>query len=146
MSGLTDFHLFWGAAMGIAEKLSASMEEGADDFVKGLYGEYVAQGSPKNKKKWLSERLRNEFLCLNEKPVWVGEPAWAYHQGQPMVFLHQVLVSPSAQHIKEKMSLGDTVYVFGSRHRLERPGEEWSVVYRTVVQTFEGDTAYEILE
>lgn len=107
--------------MAVAETRSASVEEeGAEEFVNGLYREYVAQGSPKNTSKWLSERLENAFLCLNEQPVWVGEPAWAYHQGQPMVFLHQVHVSPSAQHIKGKMSLGDTVHVFGSSHRLKR--------------------------
>lgn len=110
MSELTDFHVFWGAAMAVAEKKSASMEaDGAEDFARLLYDEYVEQGAPKNKKKWLAERLENEFLCLKERPVWVGEPAWLYHQGQPMVFLHQFSVSPSAQHIKEKISLGDTV-------------------------------------
>ncbi|WP_177414143.1 hypothetical protein [Pseudomonas sp. NIBRBAC000502773] len=87
MSELTDFHVFWGAAMAVAEKKSASMEaDGAEDFAQRLYDEYVEQGAPKNKRKWLAERLENEFLCLKESPVWVGEPAWLYHQGQPMVF------------------------------------------------------------
>ncbi|WPN57929.1 hypothetical protein [Pseudomonas sp. P9_31] len=148
MSGLTDFHVFWGAAMEIAEKQSASMEaEGAEDFARGLYDEYVKQGAPKNKKKWLSERLENEFLYLKEKPVWVGEPTWLYHQGRPMVFLHQFLISPSAQHIKEKISLGDTIYVFGSKHILKRsPEDSWTVIYRTAVQALEGETAVEFLE
>ncbi|MBN6151908.1 hypothetical protein JR065_16300 [Xanthomonas sp. AmX2] len=84
---------------------------------------------------------------MNENPVWVGEPAWAYHRRQPMVFLQQVLVAPSAQHIKERLSLGDTVYVFGSRHRLKRsPEEKGSDVYRTAVQTFEANAAYGIRE
>ncbi|MET0551243.1 MAG: hypothetical protein ABW002_18455 [Xanthomonas sp.] len=144
MSGLTDFHVFWGVAMTVAEAQSASVEQ---EFASGLYGEYLAHGSPKNSRKWLSTRLENAFVCLHEKPVWIGEPAWAYHQGQPMVFLHQVHVPPSAQHIKEKMALGDTVYLFGSNHRLQRAtGEIRSDVYRTVVQTLEGHTAYEILE
>lgn len=148
MSGLTDFHVFWSAAMEIAEKQSASMEtEGAEDFARELYDEYVEQGAPKNKKKWLAGRLENEFLCLNEKPEWVGESAWLYHQGKPMVFLHQFLVSPSAQHIKEKISLGDTIYVFGLKHILKRsPDDSWTLIYRTAVQTFEGETALEILE
>ena len=148
MSELTDFHVFWGAAMTVAEKQSASMDaDGAEDFARSLYDEYVEQGSPKNKKKWLTERLKDEFLCLQGKPIWVGEPSWFFHQGKPMVFLHQVLVSPSAQHIKERISLGDTVYVFGSKHLLKRPtGDVWTDIYRTIVQTYEGETAVEILE
>lgn len=144
MSGLTDFHVFWGVAMTVAEALSASVEE---EFVTGLFGEYLAQGAPKNGRKWLSARLEDAFVCLHERPVWIGEPAWAYHQGQPMVFLHQVHVPPSAQHIKGKMALGDTVYLFGSHHRLQRGTEQIrSDVYRTVMQTLEGNTAYAVLE
>lgn len=76
----------------------------------------------------------------------MGEPAWLYHQGQPMVFLRQFSVSPSAQHIKEKISLGDTIYVFGAKHLIKRPaGDIWTDIYRTAVQTFEGETAVEIL-
>ena len=148
MSELTDFHVFWGAAMSVAEKKSASMaEENAEDFARALYEEYVAQGAPKNKKKWITERLDSEFLCLKEKPVWVGEPAWLYHQGQPMVFLHQFSVSPSAQHIKERISLGETVYVFGSKHLVKRPtGDIWTDIYRPAVQTYEGETTVEILK
>jgi len=147
MSELTDFHVFWGAAMAVAEKKSASMEaDGAEDFAQRLYDEYVEQGAPKNKKKWLAERLENEFLCLKESPVWVGDAAWLYHQGQPMVFLHQFSVLLSAQHMKEKISLGDTVYVFGAKHRLKRPAEDtWTDIYRTVVRTSEGQTTVEIL-
>ncbi|WP_017901726.1 hypothetical protein [Pseudomonas asplenii] len=144
MSELTDFHVFWGVAMEVAEKHSASIEaEGAEDFAQVLYNEYVEQGAPKNKKKWLTERLENEFLVLDAKPEWVGEPAWLYHQGKPMVFLHQFCVPESAQHLKEKISLGDTLYVFGSRNILESPsGDSWSTVYKTAVQSFEGDTTY----
>lgn len=145
MSELTDFHVFWGVAMEVAEKHSASMEaEGAEAFARNLYGEYVEQGATKNKKKWLTERLQNEFLCLNAKPEWIGEPAWLYHQEQPMVFLHQFSVPPSAQHLKEKISLGDTLYVFGSKHICEnRSDNSWTVIYRTAIQNFEGDTTEE---
>lgn len=148
MSELTDFHVFWGTAMTVAEKKSASMEdESAEDFARKLYEEYVAQGAPKNKKKWLTERLDNEFLCMKDKPVWVGEPAWLYHQGHPMVFLHQFLVPPTAQHIKEKISLGETVYVFGAKHLVKRPtGDIWTDIYRMAVQTYEGETTWEIFK
>lgn len=145
MSELTDFHVFWGVAMRVAQKQSASMEaDGAEDFARMLYDDYIKQGAQKNKKKWLSERLENEFLCLSEKPVWVGEPAWLYHQGKPMVFLHQFSISSSAQHLREKMPLGDTIYVFGSNHIIKKSKErDLTVVYRTAVQTFEGETVAE---
>lgn len=145
MSELTDFHVFWGAAMEVAEKLSASIEaEGAEAFARNLYDAYVEQGAPKNKKKWLSDRLENEFLCLNERPKWIGEPSWLYHQEKPMVFLNQFSVAVSAQHLKEKISLGDTIFVFGSRHSLDdETGTGWTVVYRTVAQDFEGNTIEE---
>ncbi len=53
MNELTDFHVFWGAAMGVAQKQSASMEaDGAEEFARSLYDDYVEQGAPKNKKKW----------------------------------------------------------------------------------------------
>ncbi|MGO4798673.1 hypothetical protein [Pseudomonas sivasensis] len=45
MSELTNFHVFWGAAIAIAEKKSASMEaDGAEDFARRLYDEYVEHG------------------------------------------------------------------------------------------------------
>ncbi len=82
---------------------------------------------------------------MDAKPKWVGEPAWLYHQGQPMVFLHQFQVSLAAQHLIGHMSLGETVYVFGARHRLG-PGRDgdWTDIYRMAVQTYEGDTVAKI--
>ena len=45
MSELTNFHVFWGAAIAIAEKKSASMEaDGAENFARRLYDEYVEHG------------------------------------------------------------------------------------------------------
>lgn len=82
MAELTDFHIFWGEAMAAAERHAASMEaDGAEDFAQQLYREYLEQGAPKPRKKWLTTRLANAFPCMDAKPKWVGEPAWLYHQG-----------------------------------------------------------------
>jgi hypothetical protein len=146
MAELTDFHLFWGEAMAAAERHAAAMEaDGADDFAQQLYREYLEQGAPKPRKKWLATRLADAFPCMDAKPKWVGEPAWLYHQGQPMVFLHQFQVSPAAHHLIGHMSLGETLYMFGARHRLgPGPDDGWTDIYRISVQTCEGDTVGEI--
>lgn len=146
MAELTDFHLFWGEAMAAAERHAASMEaDGADAFAQQLYREYLEQGAPKPRKKWLATRLADALPCMDAKPKWVGEPAWLYHQGQPMVFLHQFQVSPAAHHLIGHMSLGETLYMFGARHRLgPGPDDGWTDIYRISVQTCEGDTVGEI--
>lgn len=146
MAELTDFILFWSEAMTAAQRHAASMEaDGAEDFARVLYGEYLQQGAPKPRRKWLAARLADAFACMDAKPVWVGEPAWLYHQGQPMVFLHQFQVKPEAQHLVGRMALGETLYVFGGKHRLgPAPDDRWTDIYRIAVQTYEGETAAEI--
>lgn len=62
-----------------------------------------------------------------------------------MVFLHQFQVSIAAQHLIGHMSLGETLYMFGGRHRLgPGPDAGWTDIYRISVQTYEGDTVGEI--
>ncbi|WET10277.1 hypothetical protein P3S72_28070 [Pseudomonas sp. D3] len=63
MNELTDFHVFWGAAMGGAQKQSASMDaDGAEEFARSLYDDYVEQGAPKNKKNGCLSALKVSFF------------------------------------------------------------------------------------
>lgn len=145
MAELSDFVGFWGEAMAAAERHGGSMDaEGAEAFARQLYAEYQAQGAPTPRRKWLATRLADAFVCMAAKPQWVGEPAWLYHQGQPMVFLHQFQVLPSAKHLLGRLTLGETLYVFGARHALgASPDEGWTDIYRTAVQTYEGENVAE---
>lgn len=80
---------FKAKLLSAAIRKSASIEgSGADSFVDMLYAEWSQLGKPiEHVAGWLDERLDSAFLSLNESPKWVeSEPAWAYHQGQPMVF------------------------------------------------------------
>ncbi|WP_369968842.1 crosslink repair DNA glycosylase YcaQ family protein [Stenotrophomonas rhizophila] len=57
----------------------------------------------------------------------------------------QFQVSPAAHHLIGHMSLGETLYMFGARHRLgPGPDDGWTDIYRISVQTCEGDTVGEI--
>jgi hypothetical protein len=106
-------------------------------FFKGkLFSEYENEGSPKNRKKWLIERLNGRFLFMDAAPRWVGEPQWAYHDNEPMIFLHQFKVDNMNP---DMLKLGDTIFIFGSKSPPNpEPGQSWRVVYRMVAQTEEG--------
>ena len=138
---ITEFNYFCADAIGVSAKFLASVDdEQAEGFVKKLFSEYENGGSPKNRKKWLADRLKNTFLCMDVPPKWVGEPRWAYSDDEPMVFLHQFKVDNLNSNMDERFCTGDTIFIFGSKTPpFPNAGESWSVAYRLIVQTEEGE-------
>ncbi|QVN21772.1 hypothetical protein [Burkholderia pyrrocinia] len=137
---ITEFNYFCADAILVAEKLKASVDDDqAENFVKKIFDEYKVSGSPSNRKKWLAERMAGEFLYMNTPPDWVGEPRWAYFNDEPMVFLHQFRVIDNNNQMQDRFAAGDTVFVFGLKAKINSEPSSWSPVYRTVVQTEDGE-------
>ncbi|MGW5113734.1 hypothetical protein [Nocardia sp. NPDC004123] len=135
----TDFDYFCADAILAAEKFQASVDdEPAENFINSIFREYKEAGSPANRKKWLSERMAGVFLYMDAPPKWVGEPRWAYFKGEPMVFLHQFCVVDNNNRMQGRFQVGDTVFVFGVKARIDSDSPLWTPVYRMVVQTEEG--------
>ena len=137
---ITEFDYFCADAIGISAKFYASVDdEQAEGFLKRIALEYEADGSPKNRKKWLQEKLKGKFMSMDKPPKWVGEPRWKYFEDEPMVFLQQFKVENTNGNIRERISIGDTIFVFATRSPVyPEKGKPWNQVYRLVVQTEEG--------
>jgi hypothetical protein len=46
-------------------------EAEAEVWEDALYAEYQPAGSPKPLKKWITERIKNEFKFMTKPPAWV---------------------------------------------------------------------------
>lgn len=143
MPQLDDLTLFTGEMNGIAQKkyAASTIGYGADTFSAQIYQEYIADGSPHDRKKWITQRLAESFVYMVEKPKWKGEPTWPYYHGEPMVFLHQFQIPLSAKlQLKGRFPMGETIYVFGSKNPPNpQDGEAWSVVYKLIAHDYTGD-------
>ena len=105
----------------------------ADSFVDEIYQEYLAAGSPRNKRKWVEERLRREFLWVGQPPKWVeSEPDWPFHDGKPMVFISQTAL-PENDVTRTRLTFDTVIYLFGARIPVEIP-DGYGVIYKTVEQ------------
>ena len=109
---------FGSVADDIAEKelkASFSGDEGTA-LMNTLYAEYKADGSPKQKRKWLRERLPTLFPCVGARPVWrqkYGVPSWPFYNGKPMLFVQQFDVPINDISVHYKVAT-QTVYVFSA--------------------------------
>lgn len=136
MSTEKEFIKFCAALGDMAEeRFSASCEgEGAEEFCRALYEEYVAEGKPKGLKEWLAPRLAGEFVWVTAPPIWVeGEPSWPFEGGRPMVFVAQLSLEKGP--ITEKhLSWDEEIYLFGSRVPSPHVPGKHEMKYRIVVQ------------
>lgn len=141
---LSEFNYFCADAIMVSAKFAGSVDdEQADGFMKNLFLIYEKEGAPKNRKKWLAEKLKDQFVFMAEPPKWVGEPRWAYLDNVPMVFLHQFQVVDLNNQLSGRLKVGDTVFIFGSKTPpCPQDEESWAVAYRMVVQTEEGEDLY----
>ena len=117
----------------LADDLNASVEgPEAKAFVNALYAAWQQENRPQSEiPAWLKPRLQNAFRSLAEPPRWVEEePDWAFHNGQPMVFISQTTLDDS-EVSQSSLSPGETVYLFGTR---EPEGTGFRMVYKVVSQ------------
>ncbi len=70
----------------LASERSASAASAA--FVDSLYAEFKAQ-QPSDIDAWFRQKLTNQFVSVDLKPVWIFEPSWVFENGVPLEFLHQ---------------------------------------------------------
>jgi hypothetical protein len=123
---------FVGELENIAEdKFKANLhgESQGEVWEDALFAEYKAAGSPKPAKKWIAERIKNEFKSMDKPPKWVDfeTSIWPFHKGKPMVFLAQFPLKATKD--TEALIDGEGVaYIFGISDKGEH-GED-IMVYR----------------
>jgi hypothetical protein len=84
-------------------------------FVESLYKEYQQAGKPNDVVSWLTSRMKREFVWVTEPPRWVeDEPAWAFFDGRPMVFIRQISLPANAV-TKGCLTWDEELYLFGIR-------------------------------
>jgi len=121
---------FSSELMDVAEtKFKANLPDDAKAWEDSLFGEYKAAGSPKPLKKWITERIKNEFKSMGKPPAWVDfeTSIWPFHKGKPMVFLTQLPLKATKD--TEDLIDGEGVaYIFGISDKGEHG--ELIMVYR----------------
>lgn len=125
--------LFEGELFTTAHEYNAAVEgDESEGYCEALYEEFKASGS--NQTSWLKERLKDEFLYVDQPPVWVGEePSWAFYEGKPMIFISQYAI-PETDLTKEKLTYDETIYTFGIRIPGKSKGG-FDMLYKTIIQT-----------
>jgi len=106
---------FVGELEDIAEtKFKANLHGSGEEWEDALFAEYKAAGSPKPLKKWVTERIKNEFKSMGKAPAWVDfeTSVWPFHKGKPMVFIAQIPLKATKD--TEDLIDGEGVaYIFG---------------------------------
>jgi hypothetical protein len=123
---------FHSKVMAIAREVGGSVNgEDARPFVDALYEAYQKDGTPKAVEVWLRHKLAQAFKSVGQPPRWIeSESGWAFNNGAPMVFIHQVDL---VRNEVTETSLGydQTVYFFGARQPVP---DGFELVYKTVTQ------------
>jgi hypothetical protein len=84
------------------------------EFVCALLREVDALPKGADVRSWLFQRLKNSFLCVAERPVWIDEPQWPFLNGQSMVIIRQI--PPTENRVtRNHLEWLATLYVFGAR-------------------------------
>ncbi|MBI1337452.1 MAG: hypothetical protein GC164_10875 [Phycisphaera sp.] len=128
---------FRGSVLIAAMKIynaSCGCQNDYDKFMGRIWSDYQKAGKPRSKNRWIRERLKDEFRSVDQPPVWVGaEPNWAFHNGQPMVFIHQTPLIPKNETTESMLGYGDVIYLFGARV-LYNDGS-YRVVYKLIEES-----------
>lgn len=126
---------FIGLANTVAmEDFSASFNDDTENSTcLALLDEYKAAGSPKDKRRWLQERLDSIFTCATTRPIWVeSTPMWPFLNGKAMTFIHQFEIGDS-EVAASLLVPNATLFVFGLRVPCDGG---WRMTYRVVQQHF----------
>jgi len=125
---------FGGKVQRVAEEdLAASFSELSEPNLMALsdrlYANYEKAGSPRNWRQWIKEQLEPMFICVDERPNWVGNtPMWAFLNDKPMVFIKQVNVG-NGNVENSAIAPNVVLYLFGIRVVNEHG---WSMEYRVL--------------
>ena len=114
----------------IAEtKFKVNLPDDAGVWEDALWAEYKAAGSPKPLKKWIADRIKNEFKSMGKPPLWADfqTSIWPFHKGKPMVFIAQIKLKASPD-LEALVDDGGISYFFGIRDK-GKYGED-IMVYR----------------
>ena len=110
-------------------KANLHRSPGSEIWEDALFAEYTAAGSPKPAKKWIAERIKNEFKSMEKPPKWVDfeTSIWPFHKGKPMVFITQVQLK-ATDGTKDLIEDSSVSYFFGIADK--SPEGEDIMVYR----------------
>ena len=61
-------------------------------FLQKLLAEAPPDATPKERQKWLRQRLQEKFRCAHRPPRWLQSPQWPIGEHGPLVFLGQLAV------------------------------------------------------
>jgi hypothetical protein len=129
---------FGGLIHGFVDKQfkASLMEDENGSFCDMIYRKYQAAGSPKNKKQWLADELKQYFKCATHPPRWIGKldvPSWPFVNGTPMVFIEQVEVPDNevAKYVSYPRAM---LYIFAGRKPVDDVPNGWMSVYRVIEQ------------
>jgi hypothetical protein len=80
---------------------------------------------------WFHAELRGLFLSTNQKPNWIFEPRWCFHDDKPLTFIGQI------------QNGEDNLYVFFGKEEIRNDSGELRglrPLYKMIMQDSEGDT------
>jgi hypothetical protein len=119
------------------EEFAASLTDDREQtFAKALYEKYIAAGKPKNKKDWIKQELKTNFIYVRNPPAWIEQtttPTWPFFEGKPMVFIDQLIV-PDNEVSKATIAPGVVLYIFASKKPVTNVSGGWDMVYRIIEQ------------
>ena len=119
------------------EDYSASITEDEQLILaKSIYARYKSEYSPKSKRAWISNVLKDYFVSVLVPPVWIERstvPVWPFLNGKPMIFIHQYRVPDngiSSKHLFPSAVL----YVFGGKYADQDMPDKYEMHYRVIEQ------------
>jgi hypothetical protein len=94
------------------------------EYFDDLLAQYNGPHNQEDIANWLRAQIPDLFRVVGDRPHWIQEPDWPFHDGEPMIFLGQVDVNVNDQPPEERIYHDDTsLYLFKARH-----GKEITVV------------------
>lgn len=90
-----------------------SMSIEAEDFFRKLLTQYAGKPNPTSITTWLEEQIPQYFAVIGERPRWIQSPQWPFEEGNPMIFVDQIDLSPQSKKIISTIYHDDTsLYIF----------------------------------
>lgn len=99
----------------VCAKLQADASDSieAREFYGNLLKEYGGEYDVKQLQTWLEEHLPRYYIALKKRPHWIQSPDWPFYEGKPMIFVGQIDLKVTSDHITEKYFHDNTsFYVF----------------------------------
>jgi len=88
---ISDFET-WKIVAKVCVKYGADVDRTQDDFFNDLLSKYDGELTAEALTEWLDTEIPKHFRVFDERPIWIQDPQWLYHDGRPMIFVGQILL------------------------------------------------------